>query len=409
MSDERSDAPYAVDRGDDGGPTEAALVDASGLTPEEVAALDDIVDPSALDVPADRDGAVPATAASPDAAGETDSDVAAGGSADPLAEPIPDPEDLSSAVPPPEEISTVPLPDIGLSDGTVAWRLLLAEAAATLAEAGIETAEGDARRIIEEATGLDGAELVVHLDEPATVGGVAALDRMVERRLAGEPLQYVLGRWGFRTLDLMVDARVLIPRPETEGVVDHVLAELDRVRATHAPSPGVVVDLGCGSGAIGLSVAQERSGTEVHAVDRAPGAVAVTRANLTGLGIAGATVYVHQGSWFAPLPEELVGRVSVVASNPPYVAADDELPAAVADWEPAEALVPGPTGLEAVEVILVEAPRWLVDGGSVVLEIGETQGDAVRALAEAAGFVDVEVRPDLAGRDRALVARWPGV
>lgn len=413
MSDDRSDAADGGDQDpsgagapglDDGsGSTGSGPVDGRGLTPEEAAVLDDIVDPSSLDLPADRDGILPDPSRT--ARGDESDHPAP---VDPRAEPTPDPEDLSAAIPPPEEISTVPVPDIGLADGTVPWRLLLTEATATLATAGIETAEGDARRIVEEATGLEGAELVVHLDEPATVNGVAALDRMVERRLAGEPLQYVLGRWGFRTLDLMVDSRVLIPRPETEGVVDHVLAELDRVRAAHAPSPGVVIDLGCGSGAIALSVAQERSGTEVHAVDRSPGAVAVTRANLTGLGIAGATVHVHHGSWFAPLPGELAGRVSVVASNPPYVAAADDLPAAVADWEPAEALVPGPTGLEAVEVILAEAPRWLVDGGALVVEIGETQGDAVRSLAEAAGFDDVEVHPDLAGRDRALVARWPG-
>lgn len=302
-----------------------------------------------------------------------------------------------------------PRTDVGLDDGTVAWRLLMDEAANALIASGILSAEVEARRMVEEATGRDGAELHLHLDEPATVNGVAALDRMVARRRDGEPLQYVLGRWGFRTLDLMVDERVLIPRPETEGVVDHVLAELDRVGDDAGPSADerVVVDLGCGSGAIGLAVAAERTGTEVHAVDVDPGATAVTRANLAGLGIAGAHVTVHEGSWFAPLPPDLAGRVAVVVSNPPYVAADDDLPAEVGGWEPAGALVPGPTGLEAHEVIVAEAPVWLAPGGALVVEIGETQGPAVRALAEAAGLVDVEVRPDLLGRDRALVARAP--
>ncbi|HEU5149260.1 MAG TPA: peptide chain release factor N(5)-glutamine methyltransferase [Iamia sp.] len=320
-------------------------------------------------------------------------------------------EDLSGAVPAPDPQPDAPHPDIDPgSDGTVPWRALLAEAAATLAARGVENAEGDARRIVEEATGHDGAALHAHLDEPATVRGVAALDRMVERRLAGEPLQYVLGRWGFRTLDLMVDDRVLIPRPETEGVVDHVLAELrqrrDAAADTSAVAP-VVVDLGCGSGAIGLAVAAEWRGAEVHLVDVSAAAVAVARANLAGLGIGGGNVTVHEGSWFAPLPPDRAGRVDVVVSNPPYVAADEELPPVVADWEPTGALVSGPTGLEAVEAIVAEAGDWLVPGGLLVVEIGATQGEAAAALAAAARLVDVEVRPDLAGRDRALVARTP--
>jgi release factor glutamine methyltransferase len=302
-------------------------------------------------------------------------------------------------------------PPAGAEEATVPWRALLAEAAATLAAGGIESAEVEARRIVEEATGHEGtAALMAHLDEPATVRGVAALDRMVVRRLAGEPLQYVLGRWGFRTLDLMVDRRVLIPRPETEGVVDHVLVELARRREETAgddaePGPAVVVDLGCGSGAIGLAVAAEWRGAEVHLVDLSADAVAVARANLAGLGMAGRTVAVHHGSWFDPLPPDRAGRVDVVVSNPPYVAADDPLPPVVADWEPADALVSGPTGLEAVERILSEAVSWLAPSGLVVLEIGATQGDAARAAAEAAGLAEVDVRPDLSGRDRTLVAR----
>ncbi len=319
----------------------------------------------------------------------------------------PDAEALSDADPPPE----VPAPvrtDVGLDTGTVAWRTLLAEAADALVAVGILSADVEARRMVEEATGHDGAALHAHLDAPATVGGVAALDRMVERRRAGEPLQYVLGRWGFRHLDLMVDARVLIPRPETEGVVDHVLAELDRLRADHGTDAApVVIDLGCGSGAIGLAVASERRDVEVHAVDVEPGAVAVTRANLAGLGVAGASVTVHEGSWYAPLPPDRAGRIAVVASNPPYVADSDDLPAEVGGWEPAAALVAGPRGLEAIEVIVDQAPIWLAPGGALVVEIGESQGAAARERAEAVGLIDIEVRPDLLGRDRTLVARAP--
>lgn len=321
-------------------------------------------------------------------------------------------EDLTAATLPPDEVSTVPLPDIGASDGTVPWRALLAEAAAALADAGFSSAEVEARRMVEEAAGHEGSALLARLDDPVTVGGVAAVDRMVDRRQAGEPLQYVLGRWAFRSLDLMVDRRVLIPRPETEGLVDHVLAELDRIADSSgpgddpAPAP-IVVDLGCGSGAIGLAVATERRGTEVHAVDVDPGAVQVTRANLAGLGVAGASVTVREGSWWDGLPPELTGRVAVVASNPPYVAADDPLPPEVAAWEPRGALIPGPTGLEAIEEIVTRAPSWLAPSGALVVEIGETQGAAVRAMAAGVGLTDIEVRPDLSGRDRALVARRP--
>lgn len=316
-------------------------------------------------------------------------------------------------VPPVGDVRPRDLPDIGLDDGTVAWGPLLDEAIRTLERIGVDDPVREAHLIAGEATGHDGAALVAHLDEPATVRGVAVLDRMIERRGRGEPLQYVLGRWGFRTLDVMVDGRVLIPRPETEGVVDHVLAELDRRTATGADDDGpvdraVVVDLGCGSGAIGLAVATERRGTEVHLVDVAPDAVAVTRANLAGLGVAGAGVSVHEGSWYEPLPTDLAGRVDVVVSNPPYVAADDDLPPEVAEWEPTGALIAGPEGTEAIVAVVEGALMWLAPGGLLVVEIGETQGPAVTDVAVAAGYVEVEVRPDLLGRDRALVARAPG-
>lgn len=225
---------------------------------------------------------------------------------------------------------------------------------------------------------------------------------MVERRLSGEPLQYVLGSWGFRTLDLLVDRRVLIPRPETEWVVEVALGVL--------PEDGdvVVVDLGTGSGAIGLSIAAERwPRARVWLTDDSADALAVARANLAGLGRVGTKVALHEGSWWSALPPALRGSLDLVVSNPPYVAPSDPLPAEVAEWEPASALVPGPTGLEALAEILGEAADWLRPGGWIVSEIGETQGAAVLELATAAGLVDVEVRPDLTRRDRMLVARRP--
>lgn len=295
-------------------------------------------------------------------------------------------------------------------DGTVSWRQLLDETIQRLSGAPPGTGEisapaAEARWIVEEASGIDGAELVLGLDQLATVGGVARLDAMVARRLRGEPIQYVLGRWSFRTLDLMCDPRVLIPRPETEQVVGHALEALDRVlRQRPDGHRAVVVDLGAGSGAMGLSIAVERPATETWLVDRSPEAVAVCRANLAGLGMAGVRVQVVEGSWFAPLPDELRGRVDLIVSNPPYVAADETLPRAVADWEPSVALVSGPSGLEAYEAIVAGATPWLAPGGVLVVEIGATQAAAVTALAGGAGFTDVAVLADHAGLPRTVIA-----
>jgi len=290
-------------------------------------------------------------------------------------------------------------------EGTVSWGQLLAETERRLTDAGVTHAAVDARRIVEQATGLRGSELALALDEPARRRAVAHLDAMVERRLAGEPLQYVLGEWGFRTLELMVDARVLIPRPETEVVAGLALAELDRVRADEPARLARVVDLGTGSGAIALSVAAERDHVEVWATDRSADALMVASANLAGLGLRGRSVHLAEGSWFGALPDELRGVLDVIVSNPPYVAAGDELPAEVADWEPAGALVSGPTGREALEHLVEGAARWLARPGALVVELAPDQAVEIAALARARGYEDVSVEPDLTGRPRALVGR----
>lgn len=279
-----------------------------------------------------------------------------------------------------------------MPDGT-SWRRLLDQATARLGD------PTEARRIVEEATGRDGAELVLYLDTDATELAHARYLAMVDRRAAGEPLQYVLGRWGFRTLDVHVDRRVLIPRPETEVVVEHALRVIDALSAT------TVVDLGTGSGVIAMSLAAERATVSVWATDVSADALVVATANLAGLGRAASRVRIVQGEWFDALPSELRRHVDVVVSNPPYVAADDDLPAEVSDWEPRDALVAGPSGLEAIERIVRDAPAWLRRPSALVLEIGETQGKTVQSIASAGGFSSIEVQADLAGRPRVLVAR----
>jgi release factor glutamine methyltransferase len=293
----------------------------------------------------------------------------------------------------------------------LALETLAADAAVALAAAGVDNARSEATWMVEDAAGLTPGGLVVEGESPATVGAVRRVRQMVARRVGGEPLQYVLGHWSFRTLDLMVDPRVLIPRPETEEVVGVALAELDRLVAGRDPGerrPPVVVDLGTGSGAIALAVAVERPGTEVVATDRSADALAVAAANLAGIGTAAASVQLCEGHWFDALERhrpDLAAGVDVIVSNPPYIAAGEDLPPEVADFEPVGALVAGARGTESLEQLVRGASRWLRSDGVLVLECAPRQAPAVAALARAHAFPSVDVVPDLTGRDRAVVAR----
>lgn len=280
------------------------------------------------------------------------------------------------------------------------WRDLRDASVDALRASGVDDPDQELRWIIEQASGRSAAEQVATLDHHVTERELASVGQMVDRRAGGEPLQYVLGRWSFRTLDLFVDRRVLIPRPETEVVAGLAIDALDS--RAHA----VVADLGTGSGAIALSLAVELwPKVEVWATDASSDALAVARANVAALGRRGATVRLVEGDWFGALPDDLRGRLDLIVSNPPYVAMGELLPDAVARWEPSDALLAGPDGLNDLRCIIAEAPEWLADDGVLVLEIGETQGAAVLDLARAAGFVETAVEQDLAGRDRALVAR----
>jgi release factor glutamine methyltransferase len=293
------------------------------------------------------------------------------------------------------------------ADGTVdeprpvAWRDVLAAAAARLAAAGHDNAAQEARWLVERATGRSPADVAATLDQPATERAATHVHVMADRRAAGEPLQYVTARWGFRTLDLFVDGRVLIPRPETEVLVGMALDECRRLDARRA------VDLGTGSGAIALALAVEAPGLEVWGTDASEDALAVARANLSGLGRAAARVRLAAGSWFAALADDLAGRIDVLVANPPYVSDAEmaDLPTEVRDWEPHAALCSGPTGLEDIEAILDAAPRWLARPGTVLIELAPHQAAPARARAIDAGFTSATVWPDLTGRDRILVAR----
>lgn len=264
-------------------------------------------------------------------------------------------------------------------------------------------ARHEARWLCEVAAALDGEQFEQALDQEVTARMVAHLDAMVARYRGGEPLQYVLGRWSFRRLDLAIDSRVLIPRPETELVAGAAI-EL----ASRLPAPRLVADLGTGSGAIGLALADELplDGTTVWITDVDGDALDVARANLAGIGRAGRNVTVGRGDWFDALPAG--ERFDVIVSNPPYVAVDSpDLDRSVREWEPAVALFAGRSGLDAIRLLVAGAPRHLAEEGWLVLEIGADQGEATRTLLAAHGYEQVEIRQDLAGKDRIALGRVP--
>jgi release factor glutamine methyltransferase len=268
------------------------------------------------------------------------------------------------------------------------------EAVAELVELGLEARE--ARWLVEEF--MPGADP----DARQSVRQAA------DRRLNGEPLQYIIGHWPFRTLDLDVDPRVLIPRPETEGLVDVALAELS---SSSCAAP-VMLDLGCGSGAIGLSLLDELrargvAGTLV-AVDESSDALDVARANARKHHLS--AVSFVQSTWFDGLDESLRGRIDLIVANPPYVGAREfESLDPVLRFEPYGALVAPDEGEIAgfadVALIVRDAVGWLRGGGSLVLEHGDQQRDAVLTHARAGGYDSVRDVDDLSGRARLLVAR----
>ncbi len=244
----------------------------------------------------------------------------------------------------------------------VTWAELRVQAEARLRDANALRPDTEARWMVERVSGYEGTELVTDEQERATTEAQQHLDDMLERRVGGEPLQYVLGRWDFLGLDLLVDRRVLVPRPETEVVAQTAIEEAARLgarRGKHdawlaADTSYAVADLGTGSAAIALVLARELPDAEVLATDVSDDALAVARANVAGSGTAATRVRLHAGSWYHALPPELRGRLRVIVSNPPYIAEHEvaELPSEVVDWEPRSALVSGPTGFEALEVLI---------------------------------------------------------
>ncbi|CAN5208494.1 peptide chain release factor N(5)-glutamine methyltransferase [soil metagenome] len=274
-----------------------------------------------------------------------------------------------------------------------ALRDILQRAVATLPG---DSPRADAELLLAAAIGQSRTWLFAHDDLSPDADTLARFDTMLQRRRDGEPVALIIGRQQFWSLDLMLGAATLVPRPETERLVELALERI---------APGAscdVLDLGTGSGAIALAIASERPTARVTGVDAAPEALAVATANATHLGIA---LRLLEGDWFSPVAGE---HFELVLSNPPYLAdADPHL--ADLRHEPRAALVSGPTGMESIEAIAIAARQHLRAGGELLMEHGMAQGAAVRAFLQAAGYVDVATWQDLEGRDRVSGGRWTGV
>ncbi len=253
----------------------------------------------------------------------------------------------------------------------------------------------DAEFLLAHLLGKSRSWLFAHATDPVADDAQANFQALLKRRIKGEPVAYLTGRQGFWTLDLEVGPATLIPRPETELLVELALARIPVAAAIR------VADLGTGSGAIALSIARERSHAMVIATDASAAALEVAKRNAASNGIA--HVEFRHGDWFAPLQGE---HFDIIASNPPYIAEDDlHLGEGDLRFEPEAALWSGSDGLDAIRTIVGQAGVHLQTGGWLLLEHGRDQGEAVRGLLEGAGFIDIETMRDLEDRDRVSLGR----
>jgi release factor glutamine methyltransferase len=276
----------------------------------------------------------------------------------------------------------------------VTYRDLLASATAELERAGVPSPRVDAEWLLAHALGISRTELYADGSGPPSPERERLFRELVGRRASREPLAYVLGEWGFRRLTLKVDPRVLIPRPETESLVERCLELLaDQAQPR-------VLDIGVGSGAIALAIADEHPGARVVATDNSPGALAVAEGNRARANLA-SRVELVQGELFARLD----GSFDLVVSNPPYVKPDevDRLEPEVARFEPREALV----AHGVTESIAEQAFSHLVPGGPLVLEVADGEARDIAVLLTTLGYADVRIGEDLAGRERIVDGRAP--
>lgn len=265
-------------------------------------------------------------------------------------------------------------------------------------ERGLGTPRLDAQLLLADVLQKDRVYLYTHFDQPLGPDELARYRALIQRRLGGEPVAYLLGKKEFRSLELAVDARVLVPRPDSEATVDAALAQLS------PDGTGRVVDIGTGSGAIALALKKERPALEVFAVDRSHDAAAVARANADALGLA---ITIVEGDLLAPVAAH--APFALVVSNPPYIpSADIAALAPEVRKEPLAALDGGADGLAVIRRLVSDAPPLLTAGGALVVEVGAGQAAAVAALFAADGrYAPATTTRDLAGIERVVSARKP--
>ncbi len=279
---------------------------------------------------------------------------------------------------------------------------LLAEGTELLRAAGIESPRREASLLVRELLGIDTARLIAHPETSVPAEKATELRNTFARRAAGEPLQYIIGRQEFYGLDFEVTPAVLIPRPETELLVETVL---DACRGIDAPR---VIDVGTGSGCIPVAVAVNVPSARVTTIDISPDATAVARRNAERHGVTGRIVFLH-GDFFHTVGADAewldLAPAHVVVSNPPYIAEHElaGLQREVRDFEPVTALVGGPEGTESYARLLAQAGRFLLPEGTLAFEVGFGQAERVAAMGEAAGWRTVGVRDDLQGIPRVVV------
>lgn len=287
-----------------------------------------------------------------------------------------------------------------MTTGVTNARAIVREAAERLEAAGVPEPYVSAEILLCEVLGVGRGELAMFRGT-LTDAQSATYESWISRRIEREPVQRIVGRAYFRNIVLELDEHTLIPRPDTESVVDAVLESVDRREGVCR-----VLDLGTGSGAIAISISSERPNCDTHATDTSKKALDLARQNATANN---ATVYFHHSDIAANL-ENLQGSVDILVSNPPYVPSAEikTLPPEVRDWDPTTALDGGPDGLHFYRRILAEVSPLLAIGADVVLEIGDGQADDVLALGEDAGFVALGTRKDLAGSTRGAILHWNG-
>lgn len=295
----------------------------------------------------------------------------------------------------------------------------------------------EARRLLAYLTGQPLTWFMAHGDDPADPDIATRFQALAERRRAGEPLAYLLGQQEFYGRPFAVSPAVLIPRADTETLVETALEQLARLRRQRCAVPLSLLELGTGSGIIAITLALEAPDTEVHAVERSPEALAVAQQNAKALGAD--RIHWHAGSWWQALAnatgsheatenaataaqttspitarqgrptEPPARRFDLIVSNPPYIAANDHhLQQGDLRFEPPQALAAGPDGLDDLRIIIGGAPAHLNPGGWLLLEHGYDQETPVQALLRDAGFADVFTRRDLAGQPRVSGGRWLG-